>query len=307
MTTFMICRTRIRSLRQSWRDKRHHARSSEGRSRPGNKRKPKHNVCRIKKKKNSAAMKRCKSLKGRKSPRSPSYALITSVSHLLLLVSQSKLNSNLGRGLEISMITILATATIRLAACSNHRINSPVKGGKACIRDHRLICLLIPRSTTMIITMFLKPTSSAAQRTTVAMAATQWLHQLLHPFHTTRAFSTLWIYLPLLQLPSIHHPSSRCWITIKNRHAPHLCVTARSFLRSRISRHKAVAFFQLQRLENLAQNKLSIVLILMRQLNEQELIENGELSSIHNYEIFEIRVTILIYSNELTLNLFTVF
>ena len=84
-------------------------------------------------------------------------------------------------------------------------------------------------------------------------------------------------------------------------------MTARSFLRSRISRHKAVAFFQLQRLENLAQNKLSIVLILMRQLNEQELIENGELSSIHNYEIFEIRVTILIYSNELTLNLFTVF
>ena len=44
----------------------------------------------------------------------------------------------------------------------------------------------------------------------------------------------------------------------------------------------------------MAQEKLSIVLILTRQLSDQELTENGELRSILNYEIFGIRKKILI-------------
>ena len=204
------------------------------------------------------------------------------------------------------MITTLATAIILLAICSNteiilmsnHQVNSPIilrcsirqaKGGKACIRDHHYLCLLNLRSTIMA-TKLLKPTSSTVQHSIVTMAATQRTQRLLHPFHTTLAFSTLWT--SLLRLLSIR-PSNRyarvstCILT-----PPVPCVTA-SIRSSRISRHLAVVFLLLhaiqRRKEIMAQEKLSIVLILTRQLSEQELTENGESSSILNYEIFEIR------------------
>ena len=278
MTTFMIYLTRIRSLRQSWRDKRYHARSSERRSWQVNKRKLWHNGSNMKKKKNLSAMKRCKSPITGESQRcriiSTSYALRTLISLLLLLASQSR---NLGRDLRISMITMLATALILLVICSNieiilmsnHHVNSTViarrpirlvKDGKACIGDHHYLCLLNLLSTVMA-TKVLKPTSSMVQHSIVTMAATQRTQRLFHLCHTTLAFSTLWT--SLLRLLSIR-PSSRYARVITCILTPPIRVTA--CIRSiRISHRLAVAFLLLhviqRRKEIMAQEILSIAWI----------------------------------------------